>query len=203
MARNITLTLGPGLGSNLGPNFNLTANSGVVTPSTATRTELLAGKIVSVDDIASQATITSIGTCTNAISQTIICTAPTVTLSFDEFRVDETAGALGNVWSFVLVGGTIPFLLNIDDFSVITYTDIDCTSGAATSSATGLQIPANISGGLQYTTAINCSVRPRYKRVNGFTLNGTPVVHGQTVTISGYNILINISADCSILDCIE
>ena len=81
MARNITLTLGPGLGSNLGPNFNLTANSGVVTPSTATRTELLAGKIVSVDDIASQATITSIGTCTNAISQTIICGTTSTTSS--------------------------------------------------------------------------------------------------------------------------
>jgi len=58
MARNITLILGSGLGIDLGPNFNLTANSSVVTPSTATKTELLAGKIVSVDDVATTVTIT-------------------------------------------------------------------------------------------------------------------------------------------------
>ena len=40
MARSITLTLGAGLGADLGPNFNLTANVGSVTPSTATKTEL-------------------------------------------------------------------------------------------------------------------------------------------------------------------
>jgi len=79
MARNITLILGSGLGIDLGPNFNLTANSSVVTPSTATKTELLAGKIVSVDDVATTVTITSIGTCTNAISQTIVCTPSTTT----------------------------------------------------------------------------------------------------------------------------
>lgn len=204
MARNITLTLGPGLGSNLGPNFNLTANSGVVTPSTATRTELLAGKIVSVDDVASQATITSIGTCTNAISQTIICTAPTVLLSFDEFRVDKTVGGEGNVFFFTLAYGTVPTLLTINDISVITYTDLDCTTGAVTTSGSGLQIAANFSDGtLSTTPALNCTVRPRYKRVNGFTLNGTPVVHGQTVTISGVNILINIFGGCDTLFCTE
>ena len=73
MARNITLTLGAGLGADLGPNFNLTANVGSVTPSTATKTELTAGKSVSVDDAATQVTITSTGTCTNAITQTIPC----------------------------------------------------------------------------------------------------------------------------------
>ena len=34
MAINITLTLGAGLGANLGPNFNLTADVGSVSPST-------------------------------------------------------------------------------------------------------------------------------------------------------------------------
>jgi hypothetical protein len=79
MARNITLTLGAGLGADLGPNFNLTANVGSVTPSTATKTELTAGKSVSVDDAATQVTITSTGTCTNAITQTIPCVGLTTT----------------------------------------------------------------------------------------------------------------------------
>ena len=77
MARNILLILGSGLGSNLGPNFNLTANVGSVTPSTATKTELLGGKNVSVDDAATQVTVTSIGVCANSITQTIPCSPPT------------------------------------------------------------------------------------------------------------------------------
>ena len=79
MARSITLTLGAGLGADLGPNFNLTANVGSVTPSTATKSELTAGKSVSVDDAATQVTITSTGTCTNAITQTIPCAGGTTT----------------------------------------------------------------------------------------------------------------------------
>ena len=84
MARNITLTLGVGLGADLGPNFNLTANVGSVTPSTATKTELTAGKSVSVDDAATQVTVTSTGTCTNAITQTIPCAVTTTTTTTTE-----------------------------------------------------------------------------------------------------------------------
>jgi hypothetical protein len=70
MARSITLTLGVGLGADLGPNFNLTADVGSVTPSTATKIQLLSpGKVVSVDDLATQVTVTSTGTCTNSITQ--------------------------------------------------------------------------------------------------------------------------------------
>jgi len=38
MARSITLTLGAGLGADLGPNFNLTADVGSVAPTTTTTT---------------------------------------------------------------------------------------------------------------------------------------------------------------------
>jgi hypothetical protein len=79
MAINITLTLGAGLGTDLGPNFNLTANVGSVTPSTATKAELLAGKVVDVDNSASQVTVTSTGTCTSSITQTIPCASTTTT----------------------------------------------------------------------------------------------------------------------------
>lgn len=79
MAINITLTLGSGLGANLGPNFNLTADVGSVSPSTATKAELLAGKAVDVDNSASQVTVTSTGACTNAITQAIPCASTTTT----------------------------------------------------------------------------------------------------------------------------
>jgi len=92
MARNITLTLGGGLGADLGPNFNLTANVGSVTPSTATKTELTAGKSVSVDDAATQVTVTSTGTCTNGITQTIPCGGTTTTTTAATTTTTTEAG---------------------------------------------------------------------------------------------------------------
>jgi len=64
----VTITLNSGLGADLGPNFNLTADVGSVTPSTATRSELLAGKLVDVDASATQVTVTSTGACTTSIN---------------------------------------------------------------------------------------------------------------------------------------
>ena len=64
---NTTIILNNGLGADLGPNFNLTANVGTVTPNTATKSELLAGKLVSVSDSATQITVTSTGTCANSL----------------------------------------------------------------------------------------------------------------------------------------
>jgi hypothetical protein len=65
---NITVTLTPPLGADLGPNFSLTASTGSVTPSTATKADLLAGKVVSVDNAATTVTVTSVGSCTNALT---------------------------------------------------------------------------------------------------------------------------------------
>jgi len=66
---NILLTLDSGMGANLGPNFNLTSNSGhTVTPNTATKSELVAGKMVSVSpDGATNIFVTSTGVCTNTL----------------------------------------------------------------------------------------------------------------------------------------
>jgi hypothetical protein len=93
MARSITLTLGVGLGADLGPNFNLTADVGSVTPSTATKIQLLSpGKVVSVDDLATQVTVTSTGTCTNSITQTIPCASGTTTSTTSTTSTTTSAG---------------------------------------------------------------------------------------------------------------
>ena len=81
MARSILLTLGTPLGATLGPDFNLTADYGLVIPSTATTIELITGKVVLVDDLATNVTITSTGVCTNAITQNIPCAGTTTTTS--------------------------------------------------------------------------------------------------------------------------
>jgi hypothetical protein len=78
---NILVTLNSGLGADTGPNFNLTADVGSVTPNTATKVELLAGKFVDVDPSATQITVTSVGTCTTSIVLTITGQTTTTTTS--------------------------------------------------------------------------------------------------------------------------
>ncbi len=74
----VEVKLNSGLGVDLGPNFTLAANVGITTPSIATLSELLSGKIVIVDDLATGITVTSQGSCTNSISLAIGI-APTTT----------------------------------------------------------------------------------------------------------------------------
>lgn len=68
---NVLVTLNSGLGSDLGPNFDLTADAGVVSPSTVTLSALLLGATVVADDLATQITVTSTGVCTNSINLSI------------------------------------------------------------------------------------------------------------------------------------
>ena len=65
---NVLLTLNAGLGADLGPNFNLTANTGTVAPATLSKTQLLAGYLVAVSDSATSITVTSVGNCTNSLN---------------------------------------------------------------------------------------------------------------------------------------
>jgi len=74
---NVLLKLNDGLGISLGPNFAIKANIGTVTPSTLTKTALLAGYLVVVDDLATTITIESTGDCTNSLTLNI--TSPTTT----------------------------------------------------------------------------------------------------------------------------
>jgi hypothetical protein len=118
MARNITLTLGAGLGADLGPNFNLTANVGSVTPATATKTELTAGKSVSVDDAATEVTVTSTGTCTNAISQTIPCATTTTTTTT---AAPNTFNVTNNGSSNYIINGVSNGTLSVTEGQTYTF----------------------------------------------------------------------------------
>jgi hypothetical protein len=90
---NILVTLNSGLGADTGPNFNLTADVGSVTPSTATKSELLAGKFVDVNASATQITVTSTGTCTTSIVLNIVGqTTTTTTLSASSFLLGYDLG---------------------------------------------------------------------------------------------------------------
>ena len=78
---NVLIILNSGQGVSLGVNFTLAANVGVVVPSTATLSELLAGKPVVVDNGATSVTVTSLGVCTNALILPISTTTSTTTIA--------------------------------------------------------------------------------------------------------------------------
>ena len=84
----ILLTLNSGLGADTGPNFNLTANVGSVSPSSATKSELLAGVLVTIDDAATQVTVTSVGVCTTSVNISVSgITTSTTTLGVASFTL--------------------------------------------------------------------------------------------------------------------
>jgi hypothetical protein len=63
----VLLQLNNNIGADLGP-FQLAANVGSITPTTATRTQMLEGIITTVSDNATSITVTSTGNCTNSIT---------------------------------------------------------------------------------------------------------------------------------------
>ena len=84
----ILLTLNSGLGADTGPNFNLTANVGSVSPSSATKSELLAGVLVTIDDAATQVTVTSVGVCTTSVNISVSgITTSTTTIAAASFTL--------------------------------------------------------------------------------------------------------------------
>ena len=65
---NVYLHFMPGQGADLGPNFLLTADFGIVVPDTATKTQLYNGITVIVNDLATEITITSEGICSSFVT---------------------------------------------------------------------------------------------------------------------------------------
>jgi hypothetical protein len=96
MARNITLQLGSGAGADLGP-FNITVNIGTITPTTATRAEMLSGKVFSISsDDAVIVTTTSTGDCTNSattnIDAVVVSNCTIYNFSVSQLDLDDAAG---------------------------------------------------------------------------------------------------------------
>jgi hypothetical protein len=76
-------------GSNVGPNFNIIPNVGVASPATATLTELLAGIIVTVDDIVADVSVESTGVCENSAQAPVQCVDPLKLLITNYFNSTE------------------------------------------------------------------------------------------------------------------
>ena len=76
----VLVTLTGGLGASLGTSFNITTDVGIISES-ATLSELLAGKIISVESTATLIIITSVGVCTNSLYLSIYPSTTTTTSS--------------------------------------------------------------------------------------------------------------------------
>lgn len=101
---NVLITLDSNIGADLGP-FTLSANVGNVVPSTATRTELINGLQVTVDNTATQITITSDpnGLCGGSILTLDIdsipeepCECTFYELTIDQEDIDDATGNTGS-----------------------------------------------------------------------------------------------------------
>jgi hypothetical protein len=138
MSRNVTITLNSNAGSNLGPNFNVTITGGTISPTTATRSELLGGKIFEISSNAAETiTVTSTGDCTNSSTVQV----PTAVHNFSSTPVpggttgtiNITAGTAPS--SIVLTGSPFAMIPNPLTFPTTTAT-LNFTDGSFTTNTT-------------------------------------------------------------------
>lgn len=149
MAISVTIIL-TSAGANTGPNFNLSCPTGIVTPNTATKSELLSGKTVTIsDDGATQIDITSLGDCTNTLSISVpaitstttttttavptttstTTTTTTVAYTAEIFVFPEDDGLGNTIFTGNVIAGTTADNLTFD-FVIQRYSDISCSSFA-------------------------------------------------------------------------
>ena len=122
---NVLIILNSGQGISLGVNFTLAANVGVVVPSTATLSELLAGKPVVVDNGATSVTVTSLGVCTNALILPISTTTSTTTIPPTTTTSTTTTSTTSTTTTSTTTTTTLAPAYNY-------YTFTPCTGGAGT-----------------------------------------------------------------------
>lgn len=96
---NVLLTLDSNMGADLGPNFNLSADAGLIIPDTATKSELTAGLIVAVNDLATTITVTSLGVCTNSLELAITSLPTTTTTTTELITTTTTTTAIPINWA--------------------------------------------------------------------------------------------------------
>jgi hypothetical protein len=219
MAMNITLTLTAGLGADLGPNFNLTSNVGSVTPSTATKTELTTGKSVSVDDAATQVTITSTGTCTNALTlnisgipattttttTTTTTAAPTTTTTTTTTEAPTTTTTTGAPASFTVKntsgsgvisdvygpGGIYFYITTAGSFPISNGQQVDATGA----SRTGDDIIVEISS-YSSTSCLSLYINGGLSQSIAIIASGTVTFTNKTFTSSDVVLIEYISGAC-------
>ena len=144
----VLVTLNSGQGVNLGPNFTLSANTGTITPATATLTQLLAGIYVTVDNAAVSVTITSTGSCTNSLvlninsitttttTTTTTTAAPTTTTTAAPTTTTTTTAAPTTTTTTTTSAPTTTTTTTVAPTTTTTSTSTSTTTTTSTSTST-------------------------------------------------------------------
>lgn len=187
----IRITLDSNIGADLGP-FNLTANVGSVAPSTATRTQAIAGLDVTVDNSATTLTATSTGNCTNAL-----------TMNISDIPVEEGEG-ITIPWSHQVLNGdvtgtstlTITYI-PVGSSTPITITDTTLEGVSVINTGTiiakdGTSVTAQLQGFAGYVSSIFLQISPR----TAVSFNDGTAVVGDTIPevflLNSYSIDANV-----------
>lgn len=186
----VRVTLNEPLGADLGP-FNLTANVGNVSPPTATRTELLGGLDVTVDNIATQLLVTSTGTCVNSVTLNIIGLPVPLSIVANDDTAGPINGELGgdagiNVLSNDFVNGVTATT------SSVTVTSTPTGPLTVNSDGTVDIAPNTVAG----TYTIDYTICEIANPTNCDTATVTVTVEDTSILIAGI-LLLGAGTDCS------
>lgn len=116
MSKLVTITLNSPVGGSVGPTLFLTSDVGVVSPNTATVTQLLAGFIVTLDDAATYVTVSDDGGCKISIQLFLPTTTTSTTTSTTSTTTTTTTACPCNTYQFT------------GNFPVVTFTFVECNS---------------------------------------------------------------------------
>lgn len=170
----VRITLDSNIGADLGP-FNLTANAGSVAPNTATRTQLINGLNVTVDNSATTLTVTSTGNCTNALTMNIsdipVEEGITIPWRHEVLNGDLTGNSTLTI-TYTPVGSSTP----------ITITDTTLEGVSVTNTGTiiakdGTSVTAQLQGFAGYVSSIFLQISPR----TAVSFNDGTAVVGDTI----------------------
>jgi len=155
MTTQVTLTLNTPIGSNVGPNLTLTADVGVVIPSTVTVSQLLTGFNVSVDTLATQVTATSSGIC----STEIVFEIPSISVEkkANLYSYDNAGHVIAHTERTVPPFNYTPYTYLIPSFTINAIEFITGTPPSITLTPSNLNLlPApNLSGGQIITNFVD------------------------------------------------
>lgn len=153
----VLVTLNAGQGINLGPNFTLSANTGTVTPNTATLTQLLAGIYVTVDNAATSVTVTSLGNCTNSLVLNINAITTTTTTAAPTTTTTTTTAAPTTTTTTTTAAPTTTTTSTTTTSTTTTSTTTTSTTTTTTTAApTTTTTTTTTLGAVDFDTSVGC-----------------------------------------------
>ena len=178
----VTVTLTSPYGISLGPRFFLIPNVGYATPWEANISELLAGKVIEVDDTATELQVISNGACENGI--TLIIGAPPTTTTTTAAPTTTTTTAAPTTTTTTTAAPT-----TTTTTAAPTTTTTTTTTTAAPTTTTTTAAPTTTTTTTTTTTAAPNTFNVTNNGIGNYVINGSSnptlsITEGQTYTFN-------------------